>query len=69
MEERNEDKAEWSKWYLLLIIPFIATLWPPFYSHDKPTFFDIPFFYMYQFVWVLISAVLTGIVYFATRTK
>jgi hypothetical protein len=69
MEERNENKAEWSKWYLLLIIPFIATLWPPFYAFDTPSFFGIPFFYTYQFVWVAISAILTGIVYFATCNK
>lgn len=71
MEERNENehKAEWSNWYLLLIIPFIATLWPPFYSNSTSSFFGIPFFYTYQFVWVLISAILTGIVYFGTRNK
>jgi hypothetical protein len=27
----------------------------------------IPFFYWYQMLWVLISAVFTAVVYFATR--
>ncbi|WCK55282.1 DUF3311 domain-containing protein [Aneurinibacillus sp. Ricciae_BoGa-3] len=67
MDENHEPKAAWNKWYLLLIIPFIATLWPPFYASNNPAFFGIPFFYTYQFLWVAISAVLTGIVYFATR--
>jgi uncharacterized protein DUF3311 len=54
-------------WYLLLIIPFIATLWVPFYNSLEPTFAGIPYFYWYQFLWVFISAVITAVVYFATR--
>jgi len=54
-------------WYLLLLVPFIAILWVPFYSGSQPTFAGFPFFYWYQFLWILISAVLTAIVYFATR--
>jgi hypothetical protein len=54
-------------WYLLLIIPFIATLWVPFYNSLEPVFAGIPYFYWYQFAWVFISAVITAIVYFATR--
>ena len=54
-------------WYILLIIPFIAMLWVPFYASNEPMLFGIPYFYWYQFLWVIISAVLTGIVYFATK--
>jgi hypothetical protein len=54
-------------WYLLLLVPFIAILWVPFYASGEPALFGIPFFYWYQFLWILISAVLTAIVYFATR--
>jgi hypothetical protein len=54
-------------WYLLLIIPFIATLWVPFYNSLEPVFAGIPYFYWYQFAWVFISAVITAIVYLATR--
>ena len=50
--------------YLLLIVPFIATLWVPFYAGTDPTFFGIPYFYWYQFLWVIITAVLTAVVYF-----
>jgi uncharacterized protein DUF3311 len=57
--------ARW--WYLLLLVPFIAVLWVPFYSGGQPDFAGIPYFYWYQFLWILISAVLTAIVYFATR--
>ena len=54
-------------WYLLLLVPFVAILWVPFYSGAEPAVAGIPFFYWYQFLWVLISAVLTALVYFATR--
>jgi Protein of unknown function (DUF3311) len=53
-------------WYILLLIPFIAVLWVPSFSGASPQVAGIPFFYWYQFLWVLISAVLTAIVYFLT---
>ena len=53
-------------WYLLLILPFVGTLLPPLYNHARPALFGMPFFYWYQLLWVVISAILTAIVYFAT---
>lgn len=53
--------------YLLLVVPFIGTLWVPFYNSVEPRAGGIPFFYWYQFVWIFIGAVLTAGVYFATR--
>lgn len=50
--------------YVLLIIPFIATLWVPFYAGPNPALGGIPYFYWYQFLWVIITAVLTAVVYF-----
>jgi hypothetical protein len=54
---------------LLLAIPFIAVLWVPFYVSTSPELAGFPFFYWYQFLWVLISAILTAIVYFATESR
>ncbi len=54
-------------WHLLLIAPFVGTLRVPFYNSVDPTVGGIPFFYWYQFAWIGVSAVLTAIVYFATR--
>lgn len=54
-------------WYWLLVVPFVGTLWPPFYASAAPQWAGIPFFYWYQLLWVIISALLTGIVYAATR--
>ena len=56
-------------WYLLLLIPFIATLWVPFYNSVDPEWQGIPFFYWYLFLWIIISSVLTAVVYFATRDE
>ncbi|MDQ2872395.1 MAG: DUF3311 domain-containing protein [Candidatus Eremiobacteraeota bacterium] len=56
-------------WYWLLIVPFIATLWPPFYARLNPQIFGFPFFYFYQLIWIPISAALVWIVYLATRNK
>lgn len=57
------------KWvgYILLLIPFIATLWIPFYASGTPALGGIPFFYWYQFLWIIISAVLIGIVYYFVK--
>ncbi|MBO0782829.1 MAG: DUF3311 domain-containing protein [Ktedonobacteraceae bacterium] len=50
---------------LLLIIPFIALLWPPFYNFNEPYFIGIPFFYWFQLLWIIITAIITAVVYFA----
>src|SRR5215470_4669838 len=43
-------------WSLLLLIPFVALLWVPFYNRIEPALFGIPFFYWYQFVWVILTS-------------
>ena len=63
--ERSKNKGK--VWYWLLVVPFMGTLFPSFYASATPTLWGWPFFYWYQFMWVLISAALTGIVYFATK--
>lgn len=53
-------------WILvLLLIPFIVMLWPPFYNFREPVFIGIPFFYWFQLLWVIITAIITAVVYFA----
>jgi hypothetical protein len=54
-------------WYFLLLVPFVATLWVPFYNSVEPTLAGIPYFYWYQFLWVILSVVITAVVYFMTR--
>ncbi len=67
MQDRHRVSRPSRAWaYLLLLIPFIAMLWVPFYASAAPQLAGIPFFYWYQFLWVVISGVLTAIVYFVT---
>jgi uncharacterized membrane protein len=48
---------------LCLFVPFVALLWVSSYSRIEPTFIGMPFFYWYQMMWVLLSAVLTTTAY------
>jgi hypothetical protein len=65
MNQQNGKRGGWSWWYLLLLIQFILLLWVPSYNKVEPSVAGIPFFYWYQMMWVFISSILTGIVYFA----
>ena len=67
MERPRRPRRGSNAWYLLLLIQFVAVLWPPFYNRDTPRLAGIPFFYWYQLLWVIIAAILTAIVYFATE--
>jgi hypothetical protein len=59
---RPEHRAHhWAR--LLLLIPFIAVLWVPFYDSVEPMLFGVPFFYWYQLLWIILSALLIVIVY------
>jgi hypothetical protein len=53
-------------WLWLLVIPWIAMIWVPSYNRVDPQLWGFPFFYWYQLLWVLISAVITAFVYFKT---
>ncbi|MGI4815097.1 MAG: DUF3311 domain-containing protein [Janthinobacterium lividum] len=55
-------------WLWLLLLPFIGVLWVPFYNKSEPQLWDFPFFYWYQLAWVLISAVITALVYVKTKS-
>ncbi len=62
----TKKKSGWSWWYLLFAIQYVLVLWPPFYNKAEPYWIGIPFFYWSQLLFVLVAAVLTAIVYFAT---
>jgi hypothetical protein len=66
MMEAQHKRGGWSWWYLLFVIQFAVALWPPFYNRIEPTLMGIPFFYWFQLLWVIVSAVFTAVVYFAT---
>jgi hypothetical protein len=62
MITRSERKGRsWLR--LLLLIPFIVLLWPPFYNFEQPELIGIPFFYWFQLLMVIVTAMLTAVVY------
>ena len=69
MTELQGRRGRGSWLYLLLIVQFVAVLWPPFYNKAEPTLAGMPFFYWYQLAWVIIGAVLTAIVHFVTEAR
>ncbi len=53
--------------HLLLLLPYAALCFPSLYSRATPEIFGIPFFYAYQFAWVVITSVLLCVFYLLTR--
>ncbi len=50
-------------WLVLLALPYLALCFPQIYARTTPALFGFPFFYWYQFAWVLITSAILGIVY------
>ena len=67
MSGEQKRRGGWSWWYLLFLVEAAVALWPPLYNRVDPTLFGIPFFYWFQLAWVIVSAVLTAVVYFAAE--
>lgn len=59
----QQNRAIW--W--LLVLPFLGLMVPAIYAKPEPALLGFPFFYWYQFVWLLASSALTALVYRATR--
>ena len=66
--EGSQVRGGLTPWHILLLVPYVGVLWVPFYNAVEPGAFGFPYFYLYQMAWVLITSVLTGVVYWATRT-
>ncbi|MFN2581255.1 MAG: DUF3311 domain-containing protein [Candidatus Dormibacteria bacterium] len=64
---RQRRRIRWA--LVLLVIPFIALLYPPFYSMLTPRLAGIPFFIWYQFAWVILGVAVTGLVYALDRSR
>jgi cytochrome b561 len=55
--------------YVLLLAPFVGTLWVSSYAHESPRLFGFPFFYWYQLAWVFAAAGITTLVYLLTTPR
>ncbi len=65
--DRAPNRRASRAWYLLLLPPYVGLLWVPFYAKATPKLFGFPFFYWYQFAWVIGTALLTWIVFRRVR--
>jgi uncharacterized membrane protein len=52
---------------ICVIAPFVAMLWIPSYNKMTPKLLGFPFFYWYQLLWVIITAVLMVIAFQAVK--
>jgi len=59
------SRAKRAAWYVALFIPFFVAIWVPLFNRVEPTLFGIPFFYWFQFVWIVVAAIVTGLAYLA----
>ena len=61
-ETKTQPKQR--KWWLLLLtLPYIGLCFPQIYARATPALWGFPFFYWYQFAWVIAASALMGIVY------
>lgn len=50
-------------WYAAVAIIFAVALWVPIYNRVDPRLFGTPFFYWFQFVWIIVTALVTAAAY------
>ena len=56
-----------NRYKLLLVLPYLGLCFPMLYARNTPALFGFPFFYWYQFAWVLLSSAIMAVVYKALR--
>lgn len=64
MAEKRKRKG-FRPLYLLLLLPYIAMMWVPFYNRIEPEIGGVPFFYWYQLLWILLGAAVMLPLYFS----
>lgn len=47
----------------LLLLPYFAMMWVPFYNRAAPEVAGIPFFYWYQLMWIPLGSLLLLLAY------
>ena len=50
-------------WIVVFLAVFAVALWVPLYNRVEPSLFGVPFFYWFQFVWIIVAAIVTGVAY------
>ena len=61
--ETAPTKRSRTLWKLLLILPYLGLCFPQIYARATPVLLGFPFFYWYQFAWVLLASAIMAVVY------
>ncbi len=72
MSEPGRTSTETKKipWmWVLLALPYLALCFPSLYARATPELLGFPFFYWYQFAWVVATSILLWIVYRKIKDK
>ncbi|MFD2417930.1 DUF3311 domain-containing protein [Amycolatopsis pigmentata] len=57
-----------SAWNLVLLLPLLMLV-TPWFNFDKPRVLGMPFFYWYQFLFVLVGVASVALVYVTTKQR
>jgi hypothetical protein len=66
---KNGGRRRFHPVYLLLLLPYAAFFAVPFYNRIAPEFLGIPFFYWWQVLWVIGTALCITPVYFHEESR
>jgi hypothetical protein len=63
---KPSEKAR-GRWKLLLVLPYLGLCFPIVYARNTPALFGFPFFYWYQFAWVILASAIMAILYWRLK--
>lgn len=63
MNHPSASQPHRTRWYWAFLIPLGLVIAVPFYNKAEPALWGLPFFYWVQLLFVVVGAVVTGIVY------
>jgi len=66
LPQRTASRPWWV--VILLALPYLGLCFPKLYARATPALFGFPFFYWYQFAWVVLTSILLYVVYLQLKT-
>ena len=64
-QANKKSPAIWA----LLSVPYLALCFPQVYARATPTLLGFPFFYWYQFLWVILTSMILAVVYLRIKER
>ena len=65
---QRAGRYRWWVW-VLLALPYAGLCFPQVYARSTPELLGMPFFYWYQFAWVVVTSLLLGVVYRQLKSR